>query len=172
MYSICLGARQDCHGWNDRSQGSVQAVVRDSREDRQEQAAHVSSRESLQRKPAEPYRCGRGALLQPVGTWLQTRWDHPAKATEQTEPGMEWTHVLLISRGRYQQVTAAANNQSEQRHMQVGAVVGPFVRRTNMAASSQMKQKTVTKMCLWKHLRQKQAVTESWFIYDQHCLVL
>lgn len=47
MYSISVGARQDRHGWNDRSQGPFQAGVRDSREDRQEQAAHVSSGESL-----------------------------------------------------------------------------------------------------------------------------
>lgn len=71
---LIVGALQGRPGWNDGSQVSVQTALRDSREDRQEQAADVPSGEGLPGPAAESYCCGRGPLLQPVGTRLQTRW--------------------------------------------------------------------------------------------------
>lgn len=75
IFTFSIGGLQDSHGWNDGPQSSFQATVCDARENRQKQDVNVSSGKSLQRKPAEPHRCGWSALLQPVGTWLQTRWE-------------------------------------------------------------------------------------------------
>lgn len=75
IFTFSIGALQDSHGGNDGPQSSFQATVCDARENRQKQDVNVSSGKSLQRKPAKPHRCGWSALLQPVGTWLQTRWE-------------------------------------------------------------------------------------------------
>lgn len=75
IFTFHIGALQDSHGWNDGPQSSFQATVCDSRENRQKQAVNVSSGKSIQCKPAKPHCCGWSALLQPVGTWLQTRWE-------------------------------------------------------------------------------------------------